>query len=807
MARLSADPLEYCRSINLKSQEPRVVVWQWPEDVRREVMLLPEHFLLVRAPHAFRAAITHKGTVLSAEESLFVGDGNFFALFMPLSTPMSHRHYRLKIAVYTQARCQHANAPLLCLAPAEALRIKTIFGRSDIHTDPLLSLATNGRGAMLRVHADWRRLNSRYDALLAANLNADYPEDRRILLTRLRGWVVYQGFSIEINPDCLDHFGFAYESCVFWQYHIPTGQGEHILLSMAMEMCPDQNRVRLVAYRHASGRQKGRLPDSKAVQLIFRPDIEDRSFHETTKAFMGPEHGYGAAITPEADGFRFQPHPRRGLTVHIAPGQFFREPQWTYMVHRPLEAERGLDPLSDLFSPGYFVSLLKGDSHMTLTAQAQAEPAAAFAPAATESDLAVTLKNRRRTIRPFLSLPEALGLALGHYVVRRSQLSTVIAGYPWFLDWGRDTLIVVRGLIGAGRCEEARAILQQFARFEQKGTLPNMIRGQDAGNRDTSDAPLWFFTATADLLQKEESDRFLETDCGGRSLKQILIDMAKAMMAGTPNGIRMDYESGLIYSPPHFTWMDTNYPAGSPRMGYPIEIQALWHAALAFLDRIDTPARGSGWRKLADQVGRSIVELFYRPQQGYMADCLHASTGTTARRATADNALRPNQLLAITLSAVCDPSIQRAILTACQQLLVPGAIRSLADRPVEPELAITHQGRLLNDPKRPYQGRYAGDEDTQRKPAYHNGTAWTWIFPSFCEAWVQCYGPTAVDTALAWLTSATDLINTGCVGHVPEIVDGDYPHRQRGCDAQAWGVSELLRVWLKLSSSKPARPN
>jgi glycogen debranching enzyme len=139
-----------------------------------------------------------------------------------------------------------------------------------------------------------------------------------------------------------------------------------------------------------------------------------------------------------------------------------------------------------------------------------------------------------------------------------------------------------------------------------------------------------------------------------------------------------------------------------------------------------------------------------------------------------------------------------SILTACQELLVPGAIRSLADRQVNHPLPIQKDGRLLNDPHHPYQGRYLGDEDSARKPAYHNGTAWTWVFPAYCEAWAALYGKSGKQTARAWLSSSIRLINSGCVGQMPEITDGDAPHRQRGCDAQAWGVSELLRVWLKL---------
>jgi starch synthase (maltosyl-transferring) len=164
-----------------------------------------------------------------------------------------------------------------------------------------------------------------------------------------------------------------------------------------------------------------------------------------------------------------------------------------------------------------------------------------------------------------------------------------------------------------------------------------------------------------------------------------------------------------------------------------------------------------------------------------------------------DDALRPNQLLAITLGLICNADVCDAVLTACQALLVPGAIRSLADRPLKRPLEVRHNGLLINDPHNPYQGRYTGDEDTRRKPAYHNGTAWTWQFPSYCEAWILRYGDEGKATARALLYSSIDLIRTGCLGHIPEILDGNFPHTPRGCDAQAWGVSELLRVWLLAS--------
>ena len=300
------------------------------------------------------------------------------------------------------------------------------------------------------------------------------------------------------------------------------------------------------------------------------------------------------------------------------------------------------------------------------------------------------------------------------------------------------------------------------------------------------------------LSGAEETDEFLDRDCGGRPVRRVLLSIGQSVIAGTPNGIRMDPESGLVFSPAHFSWMDTNHPVGTPREGYPIEIQALWYAALVFLSKIDTEEKKKDWENLSRQVRTSIMTCFWQDDLKYLSDCLHAASAQPVKKAVADDALRPNQLLALTLGAVKDPYICQKVLAACEELLVPGAIRSLADRPVSNPIEIIHQGKVINDPHHPFQGKYMGDEDTQRKPAYHNGTAWTWLFPSFCEAWAETYGEEGRETALSWLLSGARHLEQGCLGHIPEILDGDYPHRPRGCDAQAWGASELLRVWLKL---------
>jgi predicted glycogen debranching enzyme len=564
-------------------------------------------------------------------------------------------------------------------------------------------------------------------------------------------------------------------------------------LVFRLEMACGVNRVRLVISRLS---KQGGLDPRDAVTVVVRPDIEWRSFHHKTKAFLGPETAWPSAVQPAANGFTFKPAPTETCGIEADRGTFHADPTWTYMVAHPEEKERGLDANSDLFSPGWFELTLEGAQHAALTAarhdgwQEDACSGAGLSPVPQGRDAQAAEERAKQ-----LTLPEALSQALSLYVVRRDGLRTVIAGYPWFLDWGRDTLIALRGLIADGRSSESLAILREFGRLERGGTLPNMIRGNDHGNRDTSDAPLWFCLAAGDLMAATSDRDVLGAACGGRALREVLVSILSHYRDGTENGIRMDPESGLIYSPPHFTWMDTNYPAATPREGYPVEIQALWIASLRLVARkID-----ASWGVLADRASDSLARYFI-VKEGWLADCLRAEPCVPADKAVQEDALRPNQLLAVTLGALRDRALETAIIEACESLLVPGAIRSVADRPVLADMSVWSDGRLLNTPHNPYQGHYLGDEDTRRKPAYHNGTAWTWQFPLYVEALVKVYGAAARQTGLSLLGSSVEQLNGGCLGHMPEICDGDAPHTARGCGAQAWGVSELLRVWKKVES-------
>ncbi len=794
-AAMLADPDAFCA--RGAGGLPTRVVWKWPTDTRRRVMVPEGHVLLVRAEHPFEAAIRSGERTLATENALLFDDGQWgaFLLVTPYDSALDGtcaEHRSLRTIVYTPQGVRRDVATLAVLPPAGAARVLTrVSGVKVREADNAYAVLSNGAGAMAQVRAAWGELRSQYDCLLAANTDARVPVDKMVFWTRCRTWLRYRGYSQEINKSCLARFKADPEGrFAEWAFKVPCGMGRWVPLTFRLEILGGVNRVRLVIVRH---NKQGGLDPHDAVTVIVRPDIEWRSFHQKTKAFLGAETAWPAALHPKENGFTFTPSPGETLSIETDLGRYHHEPSWSYMVAHPEEKERGLDANGDLFSPGWFELPLEGTRQAVLSA-ARMDAWAGEEGRRTEDGGRRTEDGGPGT-EELLTVPEALSRALSLYVVRRDALRTVIAGYPWFLDWGRDTLIALRGLIADGRHNEALAILKEFGRFEDKGTLPNIIHGNTVGNRDTSDAPLWFCVAAGDLMEALGDQKVLGAACGDRALREILISILTHTRDGTPNGIRMDPESALIYSPPHYTWMDTNYPAATPREGYPVEIQALWIASLRLVARkVD-----AAWGALAEQAALALTRYFI-VKEGWLADCLRAGPGVSAAKAEQEDALRPNQLLVLTLGVPLEPELERSLLKACECLLVPGALRSLADRPVLADLAVWRDGVLLNDPHQPYQGRYSGDEDTRRKPAYHNGTAWTWLFPLYVEALAKVYGKAARKPGLSLLGSAVELLNRGCLCHTPEICDGDAPHEARGCGAQAWGVSELLRVWKKIEN-------
>ena len=792
-------PAEFIRSLNKNSEESRVIEFQFERDLKRQLMIPPGFFLLITCKTGFRAEILDENKVsktsMGYEEGLPTPDKNgFFAIFHPFETGSRHKEYSLILRVFEPGGTRVEKVFILSLAPFESLYMSSSFARKEIVRTPSLKLlGTTKKGGMMRAAAWWSRLDSRYDAFLGANLDKTMPENRWMVLSRCRIWAIFQGYSRELLPDCLERFTFSYHYGGRWLFRVPTSEGKYYALELDLFLDPEENQVHLIIKRAESnnGDSKFFLENHKPITLIIRPDIEDRCFHDPVKAYMGPEKNWPGAVVSNEKGFDFFLSNGKKLKVSLSKGKFINEPEWHYMVHRSLEAERGLDPDSDLFSPGYFSVSCVGGDKVLLNSFAM------------ESHGDVTRFDKspetfkERLFQKGMNLCDAVYKSLDAFMVDRGNEKSVIAGYPWFLDWGRDSLIFCRGLIELGRFSDAKAILRLFGRFENNGTLPNMICGKDAGNIETSDAPLWFFSCCKDLIEKEKSHGFLSEILDNRSIREILFSIAQSLINGTKTGVVADPETMLVYSPSHFTWMDTNFPAGSPRQGYPVEIQALWYNALVLLSSIDRD-NSSGWKKKAQTLQKSVQTLFYLDGKGYFSDCLHASGPVGAKNAVADDALRPNQLFLFTFDVIEDMKIVRTCVETCQELLVPGGIRSLADRRVEYPICVYHNHQLINDPHFPYFGQYKGDEDTKRKPAYHNGTAWTWPFPVFCEAWATAFGKNSHSTCLSWLGSVFNLMRKGAAGYIPEILDGDYPHTQRGCDAQAWGSSEFARVMHKL---------
>jgi starch synthase (maltosyl-transferring) len=782
---------------------PCVVHWNLPDE-RRITLVPPGHWLLVEDSVPFRAELELNATnapEVTRVESVAVGNGHI-CCFAPRT---SAGDATLTLERYSE-QDQHIQGGIRFLAPEPEMPYDA-FHHPLAHN---LVLLTNGRGGMARLCVDLSRVLSKYDCVLAANLHPELPVDRHVFAKRIRVWVNADGF---ISPlDFRNLASFEPGPPAAWDFIASAGDGRTVEIRVAARMLEGRNttvfRFSRPSAEQASGKQ---LPPQADVRLTVRLDIEDRNFHWETKRNSGAEYHFSTHTRPlptprgrAADvnisqsaihlagggdrfcGFEFTPAPERQLRVCADAGYYHPEAEWSENLPHPVEQSRGQTGAGDSFSPGWFELPLPKGADVTLVATA--EPPDPGRSELERAAVPVPVPVARTRVKED-AFSAALIRAVRAFVVRRGNGKTIIAGYPWFLDWGRDTFICARGLLAAGMFDEVKELLLTFGRFEKNGTLPNTIMGEDASNRDTSDAPLWFGLVHEELIAATGSLS---------AIGPVLESIGSNYVKGTPNGIRMDPASALIWSPAHFTWMDTNYPACTPREGYPVEIQALWLRLLRQLATTGSPERRSYWGGLAERVSASLEKFFWCEERGYFADVLLARPGQSAAEATVDDALRSNGLLVVSLGLATGVRARRCVEAARRYLVTPGALRSLAPLPVSVPLPIYgRDGRLLNNPSAPYWGRYEGDEDTRRKPAYHNGTAWTWTFPPFCEALARAwdFSPRAVAAARAYLGASARLVGEGCLGQLPEILDGDTPHAPRGCDAQAWAATEALRVW------------
>ena len=530
---------------------------------------------------------------------------------------------------------------------------------------------------------------------------------------------------------------------------------------------------------------------SAACRLEMRPFFSGRDYHalhrENAAFAFAP-----VSQEPGGHGALWQPYPGVPGIRLWSSGTYRHEPAWYRYFLYTEERARGLECTEDLAVPGVFTAdlsrdgtaaLLLGVAEGTGAGRASTPP---LPPGVNAAKLVSALRDdeqRRRNV-----LRASLRRAGDAYLVRGGRGTTILAGYPWFTDWGRDTFISLRGLcLAAGRFEEAREILLGWAGAVSEGMLPNRFPdGGEAPEYHTVDAALWYVVAAHDYLQlvpRPDEGRGLERWANDQ---QTLLATCEGILsgyaAGTRYGIRADGEDGLLYAgepggTTALTWMDARVDDRpvTPRVGKPVEIQALWLNALYLLG-----AHSARWRALYERGCAAFPGKFWHEERG----CLYDVVDCDGRPGVRDGSLRPNQLFAVGgLPLVLLPPEQarRLVATVERTLLTPLGLRTLAP---------SDHG---------YCPRYEGGP-AQRDAAYHQGTVWPWLLGAFVEAVVRVHGDTKAARAEARAKYVDPLlatlpVNAG-LNHLPEIADAEPPHAFKGCPFQAWSMGELSRLAL-----------
>lgn len=511
--------------------------------------------------------------------------------------------------------------------------------------------------------------------------------------------------------------------------------------------------------------QPGSTPPTTTLKV--RPFFSGRDFHS-----MHHENS-AFKFVAEQDGERVTCRSYDGIPAVVAysNGRYAHEPTWYRNFLYFEEQARGLDAIEDLASPGVFeFSLSRNPAVLMLAAEGHAITEIT----SIEGRHAQVRNDELRRRDNFKSPLERAGDA---YLVQRGEGKTLIAGYPWFGDWGRDTFIALRGLcIATGRLEDARDILVEWAGTVSQGMLPN--RFPDSGEQpefNSVDASLWYIIAVGDYLMALEKRPDLTEDCHTEKLRAAV----EAILLGYANGTRFRIhadEDGLLAAGEpgqQLTWMDARVDGReiTPRIGKPVEIQALWLNALAIASRFS-----SSWQSVFEK-GRAAFEAkFWHEDAGHLADVIDCN-----HRGEVDLTFRPNQIFAVgglALQLLSQEKAHRVVDAIEARLLTPVGLRSLA--PGEPG----------------YTAHYGGSV-AQRDGSYHQGTVWPWLIGAFVEAWVRVRNNTDAakkEARSRFLPPLYRHLNEAGLGHISEICDAEPPHTPRGCPFQAWSLGELLRL-------------
>ncbi|MEP7242621.1 MAG: amylo-alpha-1,6-glucosidase [Gammaproteobacteria bacterium] len=683
-------------------------------------------------------------------------------------------------------------------------------------------LVTNGLGGFASGTVGQANTR-RYHGLLVASLRP--PVDRVVMVAKLDATALHRGRRFELaanefSDGTVAPRGFEHLSAFHLEHSTPvwTFALADALLEQRVWMANGRNTT------YVSFTLRGA---TEPVELELVPLCTYRDYHSHTRG------GWALEVASEARGCQVtafagaQPY-----RLSADRGEFSASPDWYWNFHHRAESERGLDVREDLFRPGVFRARLAAGETLTFIATAESD----------EPDLprvAHTQESKRQQAL-LGSTPEnaplwvrQLTLAADQFIVQRWRDgkpagTTVIAGYPWFSDWGRDTMIALPGLaLATDRAADAASILRTFAVHASEGMLPNRFPdGGEAPEYNTVDATLWYFHAINAYVEATR-DRQLLGD-----LYPTLRDIVEWHRRGTRFGIHVDPVDGLLFAGEpgvQLTWMDAKIGGWvvTPRIGKPVEINALWHFALVSMakwaDTLGDKRGAADYARDAARVAASFADAFWFAQGNYLYDVIdcpselegdgtaatvdadhdaHAGAGaratdhngtsqaapfntrrgdtTNGRAKRTDASLRPNQIFAVSLgTGLLDDARARAVVATCaRHLLTPVGLRSLAP----------------NDPR--YIGSYTGGPK-ERDATYHQGTVWSWLLGPFALAHHRAYGNAA--HSLQLLEGMAAHLSESCLGTVSEIFDGNAPHTPRGCFAQAWSVSETLRAWHTLT--------
>ena len=553
------------------------------------------------------------------------------------------------------------------------------------------------------------------------------------------------------NPDGLSHLeNFEIAPWPRWTYAVPGGRIIHELF------VPNETAAVVLSWRW-EGEHRG------SRQLRVRPFFSGRDFHgshHANEAFQ-----FSPQVTPE--GHRWTMYPGVPSVTVRSNGTYHHEPCWYGNFLYEEELARGLDANEDLAAPGrYGFDLTQGPAVLIFSADGLGTPL----PANPALELAGILAGHEQARREAFATPHLR--SADAYLVRRGAGKTVIAGYPWFGDWGRDTFIAMRGLcLATGRLEEARDILTAWAGTVSEGMLPNRFPDTgDVPEYNSVDASLWYVIVVHEFLEAAGNNPALTAsrDLLFATVEKILT----GYLHGTRYGIRVDADGLLACGVPgsQLTWMDAKVGnwVVTPRVGKPVEVQALWLNALGLVNQ-----HNGSWRNLYEQGCASFRQRFWNEARC----CLYDVVDVDHIHGTVDDRVRPNQLFAVgglPIMLIDGDQAASIVAIAEEHLWTPMGPRSLA--PGEPH----------------YAPHYAGSP-VERDGVYHQGTVWPWLAGPFIEAWVRVYGQKAKAREM-FLTPQLARLDLHGLNHICEIADAEAPHAARGCPFQAWSLGELLRL-------------